>query len=236
MISLYKFITEAISEKTIQKFKQMYKRRYDSVNHTANPRHRTLVIINCTQTKSDECKEHSQKAIDVYIGEGTNWVRDAYKNDNIDIMICSGGYGLISADTEIDYYDDIFHEMPDSTRGEMSDFLKYNEDLVKLIKKGNYNRIVFAISSVWSNLLDYKEISKVAGDKCELIDLTNEDTPDEYIKIPLFSITTLRRLQAGMFNVRYRFIQLLSHEMKKNGDNIDIKKFAKNCSGDDLDE
>lgn len=236
MISLYKFITEAVSEKTIQKFKQTYKRNYDSVNHTINPKHRTLVIINCSQTKSDECKEHSQKAIDAYTGQGTDWIRDAYKNDNIDIMICSGGYGLISADTKIDYYDDVFHEFPDSTRKEMSDFLKYNEDLVKLIKKGNYNRIVFAISSVWSNLLDYKEISEAAGDKCELIDLTNEDTPAEYTKIPLFSISTLRRLQAGRFNCRYKFIQLLSHEMKNNGDNIDIKKFAKKCSGDDLKE
>ena len=83
MISLYKFITEAVSEKTIQKFKQTYKRKYDSVNHTIKPKHRTLVIINCSQTKSDECKEHSQKAIDAYTGQGTDWIRDAYKNDNI---------------------------------------------------------------------------------------------------------------------------------------------------------
>lgn len=236
MISLYKFITEAVSENTIQKFKQAYKRRYDSVNHTMNPKHRTLVIINCTDVKSEECKDHPQSAIDAYVGQGTDWVRDAHKNDNIDIMICSGGYGLISADTKIDYYEGTFHKIPDSTREEMSDFLKYNEDLVKLIKKGNYSRIVFAISKLWSNLLDYKEISEVAGDNCELIDLTGEDTPSEYIKIPLFSVTTLRRLQAGLFNARYRFIQLLSHKIKKDGDNIDIKRFAKNCSGDDLDE
>ena len=186
MKSLFDFITE--QSQTDQnkrqanlrwRFKDKYDSLYSKISHTITPKHSTLVVSMCGASKDPNSKKDKVYARDMYLGPANTILKETLPNLPVDWVIFSGGYGLMSQTAKINYYTDVIMDLTKENLHEMMDYLKYQSDLLKIIKKGNYKRIIFVISDRWMYTLDLKELGEAAGKGCEFITFLTPDRLDD---------------------------------------------------------
>lgn len=169
MISLFQYIYESVQEDLIKKFKSKFSSFYQKVSHTITPKHDILIISQCGDTKDTSAKSEKVPAHDLYLGPANKILNEELPQLDVDWVIMSGAYGLISNDEYINYYDDVHIEITPTTYKEMQDFTKYSEDLCKIVKKGNYKKIIFTVGIRFIYSIDFNELKQAAGDECEII-------------------------------------------------------------------
>lgn len=179
MKTLFNFILETDQAHLKYRFKQKYSDLYSQVHHTITPKHDILIVSICSKTKDTSAKKRKMPARDVYLGRANQILSEALPDLPVDWVILSGGYGLISSNTEINYYQDAIAELSKEKLREMSDFLGYQSDLKKILEKGHYKKIIFTISDRWVYTLDFSELQKVAGEDCEFITFMSRDRMDQ---------------------------------------------------------
>lgn len=235
MKSLYTYICEELSnDKLIQKFKNKYSRLYNSIPHNLNPKNDILVISMCGATKNEKGKKEAIPAKEMFMGPANQTLLKGLDGLDVDWIILSGGYGMMNCNTKINFYDDVIMDIPKTDLKEMDSFLRYNEDLIKVIKKGNYKEIIFTLSDRWMNIIDLERIAEAAGENCKLItfladnrkDDSNYKVPSSVININIL-LSYLKRFGAGIICIKEKITsEYLKH--KKDYPDADIKTFIKN--------
>lgn len=129
----------------------------------------------CTKTKDTDAKKEKMPAKDMYLGRANQILSDTITDLPVDWVILSGGYGLISANTKINYYQDAIIELSKEELHDMSDYLRYQRDLEKILEKSHYKMILFTISDRWLYTLNFEELQKAAGENCKFITFMSPD-------------------------------------------------------------
>lgn len=234
MKKLFDYITETEQSNLKYRFKQKYSDLYNSISHNITPKHETLVISMCGATKNTKGKKEKIYAREMFMGPANQTLLKVLPDLKTDWIILSGGYGLMNQTTKINYYSDVIMNLNDSVLKELKDFCKYQEDLIKVLKKGNYKRIIFTISDTWMIMLDLKEISEVVGDKCEMIGfLSDKRMNDKEFEIPSnfkninIKQSNLKQFGAGMIYIKEKItVEYLKYI--EDHDDISIEKFIEN--------
>lgn len=156
-------------DELIHEFKRKYDSLYPRIKHNFEPQHDTLVVSMCGAKKNPISMKQKIYARDMYLGPGNTLLRKNIPTLPVDWVILSGGYGSMWQTSYIRYYDDVIMDISKAKLRDMGDYLRYHRDLKRLIKRGNYRRIIFTISDRWINTINLKELGELAGDKCELI-------------------------------------------------------------------
>lgn len=226
MKSLFDFILEEDQAHLKYRFKKKYEELYNSISHNVTPKHKTLVISMCGATKNIKGKKEKIPAREMFMGPANQTLLKVLPDLDVDWIILSGGYGLMNQTTKINYYTDVIMDLSDTELKNLRDFCKYQEDLIKVLKKGNYNRIIFTISDTWMIMLNMKEISEVVGDKCELIGFLSDkrmndkdfEIPDNFKNIKI-NQSNLKQFGAGMIYIKEK---ITSEYLKYLQDHEDI--------------
>lgn len=127
----------------IEGFKNYFSDLYNKVDHFHKKTSNILVISQCGVSKSDKC---NIPARDMYLGQANQYLLKNLKN--VDWIIISGGYGVISSNTLISPYDDDMMKITRKNMKSLKDFLRFTEDIGEIAKQG-YDEIVFCISDRW---------------------------------------------------------------------------------------
>lgn len=185
MVDLSTYIQENNQAQLIGIFKKKYNSLYNKIKHDWTSQHDILLVSMCGKSKDEDSKDKKVYARNMYTGPANQLLVNNLNYDKIDWIILSGGYGCMSQRSQINYYTDVIMDLTtDSLKG-LSDFLKYQEDLVRFIKKGNYKHIIFTLSDTWMCTLDLEEICQATSDDCEIICfLTKNRQNDKDFKIP----------------------------------------------------
>lgn len=239
MRTLFDFILEEDQSHLKHRFKKKYSDLYNSINHNITPKHETLVISMCGATKNAKSKKEKIYAREMYMGQANQILLKTLPNVNTDWIILSGGYGLMNQTSKINFYTDVVMDLNDSTLKDLRDFCKYQEDLIKILKKGNYKRIIFTISDTWMIMLNLKEIAEIVGDKCELIGfLTSKRMNDKEFEIPStfkninINQSNLKQFGAGMICIKEKITTEYLKYLQDHKD-ISMEKFIENYKKSD---
>lgn len=128
----------------IKGFKDYFSSLYSKVNHFHKKTSNILVISQCGVSKSDKC---NIPAKDMYLGQANQYLLNNLKKD-VDWIIISGGYGVISSDTLISPYDDDMMKITRKNMKSLKSFLRFTEDIGEIVKQG-YDEIIFCVSDRW---------------------------------------------------------------------------------------
>lgn len=227
MKSLCSYICESGK---LEKFKQQYSVRYSRVNHDITPSHKILVITQCTKTKNEKGENEAIPAHELYLGEGgTRFLKDVLPKQPVDWIIISGGYGVVSHDTKIRYYMDNIHSLSDGDLADMSDFLKWQKDIMSIMKKGQYNTVVLCCSHFYINALDLDEFADEFPDTEFVVFEDDIDAPEKFTRIDL-TLKAREKFHAGMVFIKEK-ITCDWLEYIKNHKYININQFVKKIIG-----
>lgn len=128
----------------IKGFKDYFSNLYSKVDHFHEKTSNILVISQCGFTKSDKC---NIPARDMYLGKGNQYLLKNLRKD-VDWIIVSGGYGVISSNTLISPYDDDMMKITRKNMKGLKSFLRFTEDIGEIAKQG-YDEIIFCVSDRW---------------------------------------------------------------------------------------
>ena len=168
MKSLFNYIFEDTSSGLKYRFREKYEKLYSKINHFFTPKHSILVVSMCGGQKRKDSKDEKVEARTMYTGVPNQTLLKDLPDLPVDWIIFSGGYGLMNSTTKINYYTDVVMNLSAGSLEEMSDFLRYNDDLKKIVKAGHYKKIIFTLSDRWMRTLNLKEIGDAAGSGCEM--------------------------------------------------------------------
>lgn len=179
MKSLFESILEADQSHLKYRFKQKYDELYAKINHTITPKHSILVVSMCGEKKEPSSKKEKVLAREMYLGPANQTLLKSLPELPVDWVIFSGGYGLMSQTAKINYYTDVIMDLTKEKLREMSDYLRYQRDLKKILEKGHYKKVIFTISDRWMYTLDLAELQEAAGKGCEFITFLSQDRMDQ---------------------------------------------------------
>lgn len=205
MKSLFKYLTE--SKSTVDTFKKKYSRLYNKISHSFTPKHDTLVISMCGETKYEG--RDRIYAREMYKGPANQTLLKVLPDLPVDWLILSGGFGMMNQTSKIHTYTDVIMELTDTELKDLKDFVKYTDDIERHIKKGNYKEIYVTLSHIWITLIDWNRIVEAAGEKCQIVVFVNdkdyEDMPSSIINIPINTDMTAK-FHAGMIMLKEKIV------------------------------
>lgn len=236
MKNLTTYIKESEQSQLKYSFKKKYNELYNKITHNFTPKNDILLISMCGHTKDKNAKNKKIPAKNLFIGPANTILADTIPNLNVDWIILSGGYGLMHSDTMINFYDDVIMNLSDTTLKELKDFCKYESDLINILKKANYKKIILTLSDTWMIMLDFENINKYLNKNCEIIGfLTDKRLNDKDFKIPENFINInikeiyLKKFGAGMISIKEKIVsEYLKYLDEHDYKNISIETFIKN--------
>ena len=220
----------------IDKFTDYFNLLYPQTTHKIEKKNNILVISQCCLTKVLNSRDII--AHEMYKGLGHTTIKKYILEINVDWAILSGGYGVINArESKLSYYNDVMHDLSQKSLKKIKNTIKYNDDLIEIIKH-DYDEVIFCISDHMLSLLDLDLLRSHAGKNCKfrifiLNKKLNSDfkiPPDAEIIILDYSILTkklsapciaLKEKITGMFlQSSYKNINDLLNDLNKEKTNI----------------
>lgn len=226
MQSLFAYITEEKQSALVTEFKRKYYTLYNEISHTFTPKHDTLVISMCGETKYTGKDEIPAR--EMYKGRGHQTLLKTLPDLPVDWIILSGGYGCMNQISKIHTYTDVIMDLTDTQLDEIKDYTKYTEDLVRNIQKGHYKEIYITLSHTWIRLIDWNKIIEASGDGCKIyafpIDKDKDRMPDPIIKLSPFSHSTLKRFHENRLYLKEKIISDFL-KYKQDHKSAELRKF-----------
>lgn len=171
-IKIYRYNKHA-ADKASERSKKARDKKYNSfietykslTSHLAKPIKsfkKILIVSQCSYSKRHF--NSKQRAIDVYNGREINAFKKLLStksiisgksySDYIDYYILSAGYGLIKANTLIDFYDSTFNDIHKNDAVKFSRDAKIRETFDKLLAINNYDIVLICLGDKYINVLD----------------------------------------------------------------------------------
>lgn len=224
MRSLFAYITEAKQSALVTEFKRKYYKLYNEISHTFTPKHDTLVISMCGATKYTG--RDRIPAREMYVGQANQTLLKSLPDLPVDWIILSGGYGCMNQTSKIHTYTDVIMNLSETELGEIKDYTKYTEDLVRNIQKGHYKEIYVTLSHVWLRLIDWDKIAEATDPSCKIYAFPGDKDkmPDSIIKLSPFSQSAAEKFHADKMSLKEKVISDFL-KYKQDHKSAELRKF-----------